>query len=187
MGLDMYLYAEKYISGYDYTKDHKKVINPENQQIRDIFPEMIKTDNLDSITIRHEVGYWRKANHIHKWFVDNCQDGNDDCRDSYVSREQLKELLELCKQVVKDSEMREGTVTNGYRIEESGRVPILEAGEYIVDSTTAQRLLPTEEGFFFGSTDYDQWYMKDIELTIEIIERCLKLPDDYELYYHSSW
>ena len=42
-----------------------------------------------------ETGYWRKANHIHQWFVENIQDGNDDCREYYVPRERLKELLEI--------------------------------------------------------------------------------------------
>ena len=31
-------------------------------------------------------GYWRKANQIHKWFVDNVQGGIDDCRPYPVSQ-----------------------------------------------------------------------------------------------------
>lgn len=48
---------------------------------------------------REKVGYWRKANAIHRWFVENVQDGVDDCRSYNVSREQLEELLWLCKNV----------------------------------------------------------------------------------------
>ena len=29
----------------------------------------------DSYIVRTEAGYWRKANQIHGWFVNNCQDG----------------------------------------------------------------------------------------------------------------
>ena len=39
--------------------------------------------------------YWRKANQIHAWFVDNVQGGNDNCGEYYVSHEKLKELLDL--------------------------------------------------------------------------------------------
>jgi hypothetical protein len=40
-----------------------------------------------------EVMYWRKANQIHKWFVDNVQDGVDDCKEYWVSEEKLQELF----------------------------------------------------------------------------------------------
>ena len=29
----------------------------------------------------NQIASWRKANAIHKWFVDNVQDGVDDCGD----------------------------------------------------------------------------------------------------------
>ena len=37
---------------------------------------------------------WRKGNAIHKFFVDEVQDGNDNCERHYVSRETLQELLD---------------------------------------------------------------------------------------------
>jgi len=40
--------------------------------------------------------YWRKANAIHKWFVDNLADGVDDCRPLWVSTDHLKELFLTC-------------------------------------------------------------------------------------------
>jgi hypothetical protein len=49
-----------------------------------------------------EIGYWRKANAIHKWFVDNTQDGKDECQLSDVSIEQLLTLYNLCKKVLKN-------------------------------------------------------------------------------------
>ena len=36
----------------------------------------------------------------------------------------------------------------------------------------AEELLPTQEGFFFGTTDYDEWYFNDIQDTIEICKWC---------------
>ena len=44
-----------------------------------------------------EVGYWRKANHIHNWFVQKVQNGIDQCEEHEVSREKMKELLAECK------------------------------------------------------------------------------------------
>jgi hypothetical protein len=49
-----------------------------------------------------EIGYWRKANAIHKWFVDNTQDGKDECQISDVSIEQILVLYNLCKKVLKN-------------------------------------------------------------------------------------
>lgn len=109
--------------------------------------------------ITEEVGYWRKANHIHKWFVNHVQEGNDDCGTYYVSEDKMRELLTLCKTVL--------------------------------DNPTKQtkELLPTSSGFFFGSTEYDEGYLQDLENTVSILEKCLSLPkeDRSTFYYHSSW
>lgn len=53
-------------------------------------------------SINEEVMYWRKANAIHGWFVNNVQDGNDDCGRYEVTMGQLLELRELCIQVLHD-------------------------------------------------------------------------------------
>jgi hypothetical protein len=124
-----------------------------------------------------EVGYWRKANAIHKWFVNNVQGYVDDCGYYEVSREQLEDLLDTCIQVRDASMMKHGWVNNGQRFENGMWCPIFEEGEVIVDTTVAEALLPTQSGFFFGGTDYDQWYMEDIMDTIEIITKVLETTD----------
>ena len=104
-----------------------------------------------------EVGYWRKANHIHNWFVEKVQNGIDQCEEHEVSREKMKELLAECKAVVENP-------------------------------SEAQDRLPTQSGFFFGGTEYDEWYMEDIAKTIDILERELNISDDEtKYYYQSSW
>jgi hypothetical protein len=92
MGLDMYLKGKRYISDYD---DQDKVVI---SKVMQLFPELSETQTLQEVTVR--VGYWRKANQIHKWFVDNIQEGVDDCGDYYVSRESLQDLRTLCQQVI---------------------------------------------------------------------------------------
>lgn len=106
--------------------------------------------------IVQRAGYWRKANAIHKWFVDNVQDGIDDCKEYYVEEEKLKELLDVCNKVKENHSL-------------------------------AKELLPTQSGFFFGDTEYNDWYFNDIDLTIEILEKQIKDADEYDFYYQSSW
>lgn len=46
--------------------------------------------------------YWRKSNAIHNWFVQNVQNGDDDCRSYMVTRSMLQELKKDCKEVLAD-------------------------------------------------------------------------------------
>jgi hypothetical protein len=53
-------------------------------------------------------------------------------------------------------------------------------------------LLPTRSGFFFGGTEYDEYYMNSIEHTINILEEVLSEVDERghiqgSIYYSSSW
>ena len=48
------------------------------------------------------IGYWRKANAIHAWFVDNVQGGTDACQESYVPQDELSYLLEVVNEVLVD-------------------------------------------------------------------------------------
>jgi hypothetical protein len=151
MGLDMYLERKTYVKNWDHmTQDERTEITLKGKKTKGIKPERIKE-------ITEEVGYWRKANHIHKWFVDNVQDGEDDCNPYYVSKEQLRELLNLCKKIDKDHSL-------------------------------AEELLPTQGGFFFGDTNYDDYYFQSIVDTITMLEKVVKESDDNgSFYYQSSW
>ena len=50
-------------------------------------------------------------------------------------------------------------------------------------------LLPPREGFFFGSTDVDEYYWVDIMDTIKQLQPIIDRPDFEKLsfYYQSSW
>lgn len=140
-------------------------------------------------TIIETIADWRKANHIHQWFVDNVQDGVDDCGTYEVTEEQLEELLDVCKRVLAASKLVDGRVKNGYTFKNGLEIPNYEDGKYIENPTVAQELLPTVSGFFFGSTEYDQWYYEDVKDTVEIIEKVLATTDfEHEIVmYSSSW
>ena len=147
MGLDMYLNAKRFL-----WHNEDGLID----KISDAFPEL---DGAKVKQITAEVAYWRKANAIHKWFVDNVQDGEDDCGYYEVGEEQLKELLDLIDQV-------------------------------LADKSKADSLLPCASGFFFGNTDYDQYYFEDLEYTKGVLEKLINNKEKmrgWYLEYHSSW
>lgn len=155
MGLDMYLKGKRYLSSYFNEGDNEKAA-----KIAELFPELANREGrFDGSVVKEvmiEAGYWRKANAIHQWFVQNCQEGEDDCGSYYVGREQLAELRDLCRKI-------------------------------LADRSQAAELLPPQSGFFFGSTDIDDWYFKDLEQTVRIIDDALELPDGWEFEYQSSW
>ena len=141
-------------------------------------------------SIIEQVGYWRKANQIHNWFVEHVQDGEDDCGYHHeVTKEILEELLDTCEQVYNSCTMMMGLVENGKTLVDGKWESNMEPGKRIIDPSVADELLPTASGFFFGSTDYDEYYVMDIEATIDIITKVLETTDfDKEMvYYVSSW
>lgn len=135
------------------------------------------------------VAYWRKANAIHKWFVENTANGIDNCEPVIVSKEQLEELLNRAKRVKATSRLISGKVNNGYHFVNGKEEPIVEDGKIIENPSVAIDLLPTTSGFFFGSTDYDQWYLEDIKSTIKQISAILDTTDWDNEYvtYEASW
>ena len=141
--------------------------------------------------IMEQVGYWRKANQIHNWFVENIQDGVDDCEyHNEVTQEDLEELLDVCKRVLDSCELVVGEVINGYRYTRNkDRVPIIQIGEIIKDPSIAKELLPSTSGCFFGSTEYNEYYVDDIKTTIDIVTNVLETTDfdTHMVYYVSSW
>lgn len=148
MGLDMYLSAKRYVWSYD-GKDKEL-----QDKLNDALGEL--PDGMRADEVRVSAMYWRKANAIHNWFVENCQDGEDNCQEFYVSREQIQELRDLCQQALDNPD-------------------------------EADELLPTVNGFFFGSTEIDQYYFDGLRESIEGLDRVLSLPDSYEFYYRASW
>lgn len=185
MGLDMYLHKRTYVKNWEHTPEGSKYQISITRGGKAVAKTEIDPDKIGYII--QEAGYWRKANAIHQWFVEHVQDGEDDCKEYHVSTEKLKTLLAVVKRVLAASELVDGTVANGYTFDGDGkRLPITEPGKVVKDPSTAQRLLPTQEGFFFGNTEYDQWYVEDLELTKQILEEALQDPDgDYN--YRASW
>lgn len=190
MGLDMYL-EKCNRKAWGFKDIDVEAVKESNKELyASIKPFLHKRGTYFTWeSIFEKVGYWRKANAIHKWFVDNVQDGYDDCGYYEVTKEQLEELLSTCITVRNGLQVEDGYVKNGEKLNNGVFCPIYEEGEIVTDSTIAEALLPTQDGFFFGGTDYDQWYVADINSTIEILTKTLDTTDfDIEMIvYSSSW
>ena len=157
MGLDMFLFAKKYISGFTGWDEDRKMLN--TNPVTDTIKELAKiADACESkdcgITLHFPVAYWRKANHIHGWFVENVQDNKDDCEEYYVSRQKLEELKIKCMRMLVSKN---------------------------------PDTMPRVSGFFFGSDEVDDSYWRAVEDTIRQLHKVLSLPNDYSFYYQSSW
>ena len=173
MGLDMYLEIrrDEYVSHYTKSKTLKRewptFIKENGPSLTTETPRMVSRKTT------WEVGYWRKANQIHNWFLEHCgpRDSDtgeviDDCRPIEVEVVKLEQLLKECQMV-------------------------------LADHSLAQVYLPTQSGFFFGSTEYDEYYFEDLEATIKILEPVIefmhnikdkcKSNDWYDVIYTASW
>ena len=160
MGLDMYLNGRAYLSAYDEEGQRKQ------EEIRKLFA----TTALGKFTptyVTFEVMYWRKANAIHRWFVDNVQNGVDDCGTYPVSLDQLMELRETVETVLRTRDVDEAHV-----------------------------LMPPAAGFFFGSPEMDSYYweyLNETKACLDIVAKKFfytKLSGDtLNIYfeYSSSW
>jgi len=139
--------------------------------------------------VTKNIAYWRKANAIHNWFVENIQSGNDDCGCYELDKEDLKNLLSTVNEVLESCKLVDGKVYTGIRFTKNGEEKTWEDGKVIKDTFVAEDLLPTCSGFFFGGTEYDEWYYRHLEYTKERIEKILRETDfdNWIVYYTSSW
>lgn len=106
-----------------------------------------------------EIGYWRKANQIRAFFA------------SYAL-ELIGENIEML------------AVNKEMLLELKRRINccLTERNENI-----SSELLPTSQGFFFGSSEYDEWYYQDLEATLPIIEEALTAINNNNLVFYGEW
>lgn len=178
----MYLSKRTYVKNWGFMEPeerHTVSVVKNNEQVSYIKPHRVSY-------IVESMMEWRKSNQIHNWFVENVQNGVDDCKEYYVSLNDLKELLEVCKnvlEVIEKSEKIKQTVEVGF----SDGKPLMKEIE-VYSNPEIEELLPTIKGFFFGSTEYDEYYVSDIKSTIEGLEEILSEDiSNAEFYYQSSW
>lgn len=160
MGLDMYLTCDLFIGG-NYEHKHvsgelslSMLVGVNDKRPTDL---VISAAEIDTVTLH--VGYWRKANAVHGWFVEEIQEGKDECQRSEVTIDELASLRSLCLEALGEK-----------------------------DST----VLPGRSGFFFGSTDADEWYWDSLIHTVDVCDKALAMSKRLEAFYptfhyQASW
>jgi hypothetical protein len=159
MGLDMYMSKKTYVKQWSHNK-------PEDQFDVDVKKggepfTPIKKERISEVV--EEVGYWRKFNALHNWFVNECGDGEDNCQEIYIG-DKLPELLETLQKV------KEVYDSNPPDKEEQ-----------------LDDIFPTSSGFFFGGTEYDEYYIQEVNETINLLTELLKEDENGDYYYQASW
>lgn len=178
MGLDQYL-TIRHKSTSSAIQQYNEYWNMTDEQRKGL-----SEPNFPDVT---ELAYWRKANQIHRWFVENVQNGVDDCGTYVVSRNDLERLLNACKEIM--SHVQKVNSSSDYF--SHGFTGYKYSNEAVEKS---KENLPTLDGFFFGGTMYNDYYFCKIENTIEQLNEVLyKLNKFYQdenewvIEYQSSW
>lgn len=160
----MYLYKKTYVQNWDDmtpSEKHQITVKKNNKPVKHIKPARITY-------ITEQVGYWRKVNAIHDWFVKNVQNGVDECQEAHVELEKLIELKMLCEQVLADHSLAKTLL------------PCADGFFFGYDHTNED-------------ANYTEWYFQGLQDTVKIIEELeneIEPGNDYiegDLYYHSSW
>ena len=209
MGLDMYVNIrhkdtqskidayEAWENKYSY-EEWQRLTEEQREERRNSEPEYEYDDMYGK-----ELMYWRKANQIHNWFVQNCQNGVDDCGRYAITVADLMKLKELCEKILTMTENRKAMRYTSFCAQKKEEVDVrfltLEGVEYAIEH------LPSRSGFFFGSTEYDDYYVLELENTVEQINATLdtlnceygfalnsdlvtgEYKGDYIIEYTSSW
>lgn len=108
----------------------------------------------------NEIYYWRKCNHIHDWFIRN---GN--LNDNFNAGDSpLTINKDLAQKLIDELKI------------------------VIENHDKAAELFPTASGFFWGNTDYDEWYYKSLQETrVTLITEFLNTDWDNEHWEYSCW
>ncbi len=107
-----------------------------------------------------ELMYWRKANQIRRWFVDHLNDfdPSDNLGKYDVSREVLQDLIDDIDYVLEDESIER-----------------------------AEEVMPTGSGFFFGNTEYDEYYFDSLRYTREHLQEILDTTSEEDEIYYTEW
>lgn len=116
-----------------------------------------------------EIGYFRKVNFLMAFFA---YYGN--CEYKEIGRDEFKELVEKCTEV--------------YRIGKANRDEDGWKGDLSEEAIErVSEILPTCSGFFFGSTDYDEWYFNEVGEVLSWAENVLDNYGDDEVVLMYCW
>ena len=181
MGLDQYLEARQYISKRDWTGT-EPTDNADFTIVQPMtMPGVIDPNGFGGITMEYNAAQWRKANAIQRWMNDELAGGDmENCKSYPIDADKLDQLRQDCKAVL-EVKRRSTFVAAGGR-----------ANTKMVEEVAEERGLYPMEGYFFGTYDFDEWYFRDLEYTVAVIERldkagALKPESDVTFTYRAWW
>jgi len=161
MGLDMYLYVDEYVSRkhWDKRDDNGEAVN--NPQFETIASVLQSTKHIqeDSWTgLTIQVP-------VGYWRKANAIHGwiVNTCADG----------VDECQEIGLSRSDLEALLVNCKRV--------------LDDNRLADDLLPPQSGFFFGSTEVDEYYIYDLKYTVELLEGLLKDETLDWFIYRASW
>lgn len=160
----MYFYARKttYKSFSKWDKS-SKVDETDYPEDLKTFSDHIYDRNFKSVhtEISYQIGYFRKFNALHSYIVKTFANGVDDCQDIILYKEDVEQIKKVLDEVLNAHQQVE----------------------------KAKELLPTQSGFFFGGTDYDEYYFEEAKVAADLMQKLLDNFDfeNYQLIYEASW
>lgn len=164
MGLDMYLESRKKIEGYD-KEDYVRIY----EKFEENYSKFKPGDMIENVEVLKR--------------------GSDDFHYSSLTQEEAywRKFNALHAWFVKNVQNGEDDC-GSYPVSRGQLLDLLSLLKRITKNN-ANKLLPAQSGFFFGSTDYDEWYFQDVAETILKLTHILETFDfdNYELLYTSSW
>lgn len=194
----------KYVKKVMYYKWYYEKLTPEhtNEEIAK------QVDYLKRSVYKREDVYFRKANFVYRFFSPYLVD--EEC---IVTKDMVRDLIDRCDKVLAkvDTEKiftKSGLIKDDFfyrykkgenwfdmtkkrKKEEDRRIKryVRECGLHRVGwQRYASQVLPTVSGFFFGSTDYDVYYLRDVMDCKTQFEKLLKNWKEGEIVYNSmSW
>ena len=219
MGLDMFLYQFKKIDKEDDVKDIVNAsklydfidfIKRNSIDPRDFFEYTVcKYNEIDfnifrkykkifkeSNFLEFEEIYRRKANAIHNYLLKNSLEFDEkipyedyNCKYLTILSETLIDLRDRCQLILDKSEIVDGDIEVSKIFRDDKIIPVYAEGKIIKDSKIADDLLPTRDGFFHGSIDYDEYYIDSLKYTIEKLNELFEQDgwDDYVYLYYPYW
>lgn len=116
-----------------------------------------------------EVAYFRKTNFLIPFFEEMSGRRIENCTYLPIEKRWIEELMERCKKILSLVDV-DKLESDDYEISKEAR-------------DTAEDLLPTQDGFFFGDTSYDCYYFIKIE---NVLKDCPEILEEFNLLEDSD-
>lgn len=184
MGLDQYFYKLRKLENDDKERIKTAFKNSKNEDEfkdaiwndfygigkkdhkKDTFKGCISDEQLNDYTFeidkyfiydKEEIAYFRKSNQLRNWIVQNTDYSEDD---DCVNLAITRDCL---------------------------RTLLNDIDNVLSNHSKAEELLPTKSGFFFGSTEYDEYYFDDLRYIREQLESIINTTTDDDIILYYEW